>query len=107
MTHQVPDRLYIIVDQALPVGAAAAQIAHVAVAAANHYEVTDETYVVVLTTDVIEFMYTLRRDHNFHDFVCFKEPDLGNAITTIASLNPRLKTFSKLRLFGGGESNGN
>lgn len=103
---QVPDRLYIIVDRNLPIGLARAQTAHAATVAANKWEITHETYIIVLASNedlCLEDIAFCADD----ECVFFEEPDLDDAITAIAFLNPAPSFTQQFKLYEGGESNGN
>lgn len=103
----MPDRLYIIVDRKLSTGLACAQTAHAATVAANKWNITHETYIIVLASS---------EDLSLEDIVwccgdeCvfFEEPDLDNAITAVAILNPAPSFTQQFALWTeGGEKNGN
>lgn len=120
MTSQVQDRLYIVVDNSLPTGLAAAQIAHAAARAAFHPnfpEIKDETYIIVLACPEDPDIYADRLAHWCHPdyaigdeptehIILWHEPDLGDRCTAAAVLNPKPGVLSSLRLWEGGEQNG-
>lgn len=116
---QAYDRLYIVIDSSLPTGLAAAQIAHVAVVAAQRWDISEGHYVVVLQyDDLLLFLDRLTgwchrdgwlRNPPFSEgeYVYFCDPDLDNLHTAVAVLNPPPNTFSSLQLWKGGEKDGN
>ena len=120
-------KLYIVVDNSLSPGLAAAQVAHVATVAANKWKIDKSTYIIVLKAPVrfpdddepiwdlfsritheCELYGHKDHDHGFlgrkpvDDIVYFNEPDLDGLMTALAVPDPPEDTFSTLELWKGG-----
>lgn len=97
-------------------GLALAQVAHVATLAANKWNITHETYIIVLewideycpddgVLPVLDLITGWCSPQNAwayleeDEYVYFCEPDLDNKHTALAVLNPPKDTFSKLNLW--------
>lgn len=99
----MPDKLYIVVDRKLPTGLACAQVAHAATLASNRWKITEHTYIIVLkstSTRLEGWLDDIEVFEGYEDFVGFYEPDLDDALTAVAFLNPPSHFFTSFKLFG-------
>jgi hypothetical protein len=100
--------LYIVVDPELPTGLACAQAAHAATLAANKWKIGESTYIIICTPPKYQGLNEFLGDHYMSCpedvyYVEFYEPDLGDQLTAIATLNPPPSFTKRLSLWKGGE----
>lgn len=93
------ERLYIIVDEDLPIGYQAVQSGHATAQwlLTNPNQTWNNSYLIFLKGNLSKLM--LKLDMRDEDYVKFNEPDLDNATTAIAKLGNH-NLFKNLKKLG-------
>ena len=92
-------RLYVLVDENLPIGLQAAQAGHAITQWVydNPNSSWQNDYLILLQADIHRWEKKLK--YKGVNFSRFHEPDLDNRLTAVATLNPG-DLFQKLKLVG-------